>query len=114
MLRDNTEQFAKDLSKFLSDNGIDTTNSSYQLLKAERLSPDVFVWLLQAENILLVTISDIRDDHPDKKTLTEWLDNHVTVDEIISIPNASGSEYMDNDFDTVKIYKLPSDYDQNR
>lgn len=113
MLRDNTESFAPDFSDLLKRYGIDDNiEGSYQLLKFERIQPDIFLWLLRGHKTYLVCISDRPGDIiTDKKWIgSQWL-NHVNEKDIVSLKNREGEFYTDDDFDTVWVYQLADSYD---
>jgi hypothetical protein len=115
-LRDNTEIFGKDLWKFLEMVGeippSDTQRQGFQLMKFDRLSPDVFAWLLRDEKTYLVTLSDRPGDHPSNQFLADdWLKGKISSDQFRTLYDNDNSMYLDNNIDTVIIRRLPDDFD---
>lgn len=115
MLRNNTESFAINLWKFLNHLGIEHKewgSEGSQLMKFDRLTPDVFAWLLRNDSTYLVTISDRPGDHPSNEFLAkQWLGGKLSVDDIQTLSDNEGNMYLKDDFDTVVIRKLPDTFD---
>lgn len=113
MLRNLTESFAGDFARLLTKAGVSHRDSDYQLLKFERISPDMFVWLLKGRSgVLLVTISDISGDIPNIENICEiWLEGAVVPDELELVASPSGAQYFEDGFDSVSVYRLPANYE---
>jgi hypothetical protein len=116
MLRDNTEQFGAELWRFLEKVGIakpDTAaGMSFQLMKFDRLNPDVFVWLLRNDQTYIVSISDRSSDHPDNQFLADqWLGGKISATQITTLFDNQHNMYLEDGFDTIIIRQLPHDFD---
>lgn len=113
MLRNLTESFAAPLARLLTKAGVTHRDSDYQLLKFERISPDMFVWLVKARaGVYLITISDVAGDLPNIENICEiWLEGTVSADELEMIYRPTGEPYFEDGFDSVCIYVLPADYE---
>ncbi len=109
MLRDNTETFAPELSRILSQFGIEsTTENEYQLLKFERIEPDVFVWMFAgAEGSYILTLADGGSNHPDRNWLSTWAKGLAKED----LEYIEANEKIIDGHDSVLLYRLPVDYD---
>lgn len=113
MLRNLTESFASEFARLLTKAGVSHRDTDYQLLKFERISPDMFVWLLKGRSgVLLVTISDVAGDIPNIDNICEiWLEGAIAPDELEMVYSPSGAQYFEDGFDSVCVYRLPADYE---
>lgn len=116
MIRDTTEIFGKDLWVILEKLGVSSPDTnerqSFQLMKFERMTPDVFVWMLRNDETYIVTISDIETDHPDNSFLANrWLAGKVNVNQIETLTDNDGNIHIKDNFDTIIVRRLPHDFD---
>jgi len=114
MLRDNSEKFAPDFKIILEEFGISSdADHGFQLLKFERVSPDVFVWLLRDYRTFLVTISDRPEDHvTNKEWFSKWLGGYDAKN-VVALQNINGETLVSDGFDTIQVFELPDDYDHD-
>ena len=115
MLRDNTESFAPEFADILLRLGVeeDVVTTSFQLLKFERLEPDLFVWLLRGTHTYLMTIADGGSDMPNSQWLAQWAG--VATNDLSQLsPQSTGLlrlRGMKDGYDFVHVYQLPAGYE---
>lgn len=111
MIRDYTESFAPDFSQVLKAFGR-STSDTYQLLKFERMAPDVFVWLIRDTRTYVMAISDVESDIPNKKRIGEWVGG-LDPTNLTELMTESRSKHAEDNFDKIHLYALPGDYDHD-
>lgn len=116
MLRDNHEAFAPEFSKILHQLGVEDEGMSrgFQLLKFERLEPDVFVWMLRGRGNYIATIADDSSSAPSLDWLADWSNGLKPEDFELLVPDDDGREKyvgLEDGYDFVQVYVLPQDYD---